>query len=295
MDSAIKKKNKPTKTVGRADADAFMGWLKAGLNPALDVTTQALSFNKLDSMVHFVEEGMILVTPRIFKAFLSQHEFAGKLGVANDPVRALQNQLHKAGHFSKASGSNSFHAYRWKSELNAKPFHACLIPNPSAYVEGEFVTNALLIKVGSKFDVTKSSEPIKSPKDLSERFERASKHSELVIASFVMQNRDAFDKYMASCELDELAQMSCRAWIKGTYQNVCAQRADAASSIDLIDRLLGQLGISDGKLAASFLAIANDGEHRMKQLVRDAFDAETQLLKANKLPPYSKATSTTTN
>jgi hypothetical protein len=294
MSMTAMKKNKAATIAARSDADAFMAWLKAGLSPALDAKTQALSFNKLDSMVHFVEEGMILVTPRIFKAFLSQHDFAGRLGVANDPVRALQNQLHKAGYFAKASGSNSFHAFRWKDEVNAKPFHACLIPNPSDYVESEFVTNPLLIKVGSKFDVTKSSDPISSPKDLSGRFERASKHRELVIASFVMQNRDAFETYMASCELDELTQMGCRAWIKGAYQFVSVQRADAVSTIDLIDGLMGQLSASDTNLPASFLSFANEDERRMKQLMQDAFDVETKVLRASRLPPYSQ-TSTARN
>jgi len=139
----------PGATAPRPNADSFINWVKVGLSLDPDGDSNALSFNRVDSMIHFVDDGMVLVTPKIFKTFLEQHTFIGDVGVSKDPLRALQNELNKAGYFAKASGSSSFHRFQTKSEDGTlgTPFNACLIPNPHAYVRPVPASNPLLAKV----------------------------------------------------------------------------------------------------------------------------------------------------
>jgi integrating conjugative element relaxase (TIGR03760 family) len=138
----------PGATAPRPNADSFINWVKVGLSLDPDADSDALSFNRVDSMIHFVDDGMVLVTPKIFKHFLEQHTFIGDVGVSKDPLRALQNELNKAGYFSKASGASSFHRFQTKSEDGTlgTPFNACLIPNPHAYVKPVPASNPLLAK-----------------------------------------------------------------------------------------------------------------------------------------------------
>lgn len=138
----------PGATAPRPNADSFINWVKVGLSLDPDADSDALSFNRVDSMIHFVDDGMVLVTPKIFKHFLEQHTFIGDVGVSKDPLRALQNELNKAGYFAKASGASSFHRFQTKSEDGTlgTPFNACLIPNPHAYVKPVPASNPLLAK-----------------------------------------------------------------------------------------------------------------------------------------------------
>lgn len=136
-------------TAPRPNAEAFAQWLKEGLSADPNTDEGALIFNKAGAMVHFVDEGMILVTPAIFKAFLQKHPFIGDVGSSKDPLRALQNEINKAGYFARASGSSSFHRYQTKNEDGqlGTPFNVCLIPNTSAYVRPIPASNPLLVKV----------------------------------------------------------------------------------------------------------------------------------------------------
>lgn len=148
-------------TAPRPNAESFAIWLKTGLSLDPESDPNALSFNRVDSMIHFVSEGMVLVTPKVFKQFLEHHTFIGNLGVSKDPLRALQNELNKAGYFAKATGSSSFHRFQTKSEDGTlgTAFNACLIPNPHAYVRPVPASNPLLVKALASSVPRKTQKP----------------------------------------------------------------------------------------------------------------------------------------
>ena len=89
----------------------FMAWLQAGLAQG------TLRFNELGAMVHFVKEGMLLVSPKIFQQFVS---VVGEEGVspaaaaaqdANDLTMNIQKQLLKANWHVRSEKGNSILPY----------------------------------------------------------------------------------------------------------------------------------------------------------------------------------------
>ena len=72
----------------------FMGWVQEGL------TSGELRFNESGALVHFVAEGMLLVSPRIFREFAKVHGEDGRGATeAGDEARAgkgIQRQLLRA-------------------------------------------------------------------------------------------------------------------------------------------------------------------------------------------------------
>ena len=85
----------------------FMAWLQAGLAQG------TLSFNEAGAMVHFVNEGMLLVSPKIFQHFASVLGEEGMSPAATasrdkkDLGMDIQKQVLKAGwHVRSGKGSN---------------------------------------------------------------------------------------------------------------------------------------------------------------------------------------------
>ncbi len=101
--------------------------------------------------MHFVPEGMILITPKAFKEYLSTNAFVGSLGESKDALRALQREMQKAGYimFNKKENTHFF-KYQTQSEgaLGA-PMTCYLIPNPQAYLQPVPSPNPLLVKVAA--------------------------------------------------------------------------------------------------------------------------------------------------
>lgn len=116
-------------TTPRPNADAFMAWVQRGLG------TGEIGYNEADAFVHFVPEGMAIVTPKAMKAYLEGHQFQGNIGASKDEWRALQSEIQKAG-YVKAEGKSMFHKYRTtrRDGLPGATISCYLIPNPQAFI-----------------------------------------------------------------------------------------------------------------------------------------------------------------
>ena len=110
---------KPTQSVAVVHPSApseaalsFMDWLKAGLAQG------TLSFNAIGAMVHFVKEGMLLVSPRIFQQFVSlvaEEAISPASTVTRDKKeleRDIQKQLLNANWHLRSEKGRSILEYR---------------------------------------------------------------------------------------------------------------------------------------------------------------------------------------
>lgn len=113
----------------------FMAWLQSGL------ADQSIRFNESGAVVHFVEEGMLLVSPNSFKAYARSRNAACKAldekegDDGADTARWIQRKVLKAGwHLRSADGSN-FREYRMsRGGSGASRLCGVLILDPARFV-----------------------------------------------------------------------------------------------------------------------------------------------------------------
>lgn len=135
------KGQRPTGAVGASGkapspaATAFMAWV------AQSVGTGSLKYNEEGALVHFVPEGALLLTPEIFRRFLSEHE-----AVPDGPIAALreshgekafarlQNEVAKS-RWTVRNGDENMHYYAFvkadKSLSRTASFY--LVGNPELF------------------------------------------------------------------------------------------------------------------------------------------------------------------
>lgn len=130
----------------RLNADAFMAWVQKGLG------TNEVIYNESEAFVHFVNDGMAIISPKGFKEYLLTNKYIGSIGNSKDEVRALQREMQKSGYlvFNKAANSH-FHQYQTLSgDGKTGAVITCyLVPNPQAYISPVPSPNPLLQKVES--------------------------------------------------------------------------------------------------------------------------------------------------
>ncbi|MCE2692289.1 MAG: helicase/relaxase domain-containing protein [Rubrivivax sp.] len=90
----------------------FMRWVRSGLKD------RSLVINTPEALVHRVPEGLLLLSPGIFRVFLlSNAEQSGGpregLGMVADPLRHLQREVFKLGWHLTGEGGVTLHAYVW--------------------------------------------------------------------------------------------------------------------------------------------------------------------------------------
>lgn len=119
----------------------FMAWVQQG------ITDGSLPVNTRGALVHGVEEGLLLVSPRILRAFI-QHDGAGQ-EQANDVAKRLQREVLRAGWHLKAEGGVNLHAYVWKQdERPAERIHGIVILAPQRFFDPVPALNPMLDRVG---------------------------------------------------------------------------------------------------------------------------------------------------
>lgn len=88
----------------------FMGWVQEGL------ASGRMRFNESGALVHFVPEGMLLVSPRIFREFAKVHGEDGKgtaaAGEAAQQGKGIQRQLLRAAWHVQADKGVNILTYR---------------------------------------------------------------------------------------------------------------------------------------------------------------------------------------
>lgn len=145
---------------GSKDANAppeaalrFMSWLQAGLADG------TLTFNQAGAMVHFVREGMLLVSPRIFQRFAKAFGEDGRGAVSSaspekkDLGIGIQRQWLKAGwHIRGEKGINILPYQVLRGEKPAARISGVVIADPQRFVSPVPPANPHVVKVADSVE-----------------------------------------------------------------------------------------------------------------------------------------------
>lgn len=108
-------------------ATAFLQWLQAGL------ANRSITFNNAGAWVHFVPQGMALVSPLVFK------EFAQQQGLPGEPGRVameVQREVLRAGWHVPAGGGQNIHRFvvKGRGGVPAGRLAAVVLDQPHRWV-----------------------------------------------------------------------------------------------------------------------------------------------------------------
>lgn len=133
----------PAMPARKANVERFMAWIQAG------VSTGSLPYNEANAAVHFCEEGMLLVSPKIFKDYADNFEARIDLpapsdgGTAKEPWRVLQQQFQKSEYAQKSTTGSFLHRYN-VSGPGGKQLTGILVPGPERFFQPVPSPNQLL-------------------------------------------------------------------------------------------------------------------------------------------------------
>jgi hypothetical protein len=125
----------------------FMGWIQEGLSSG------RLRFNESGALVHFVPEGMLLVSPRIFREFAKVHGEDGK-GTADaaedsaQPGKGIQRQLLRAAWHVRADKGVNILTYRVvRGGRPISQLSGVVIEQPARFVNPVPPANPVLVRM----------------------------------------------------------------------------------------------------------------------------------------------------
>ena len=125
---------------GSERARRFMAWVKQG------VADGTLRVNVRGGLVHRVEEGLLLASPGIFRAFVRQ-EGTGR-DEPRDAAKRLQREVLRAGWHLRAEGGVNLHGYAWRHDGDPDVrIHGVVILVPTRFVDPLLPVNPALIRV----------------------------------------------------------------------------------------------------------------------------------------------------
>jgi hypothetical protein len=126
---------------GSARPRRFMAWVRQG------ITDGTLPVNVRGALVHGVEDGLLLASPGIFRAFIRQED-AGQ-GIPGDAAKRLQREVLHARWHLRAEGGVNLHGYMWKQDGHgAARIHGIVILSPSRFLDSVPAINPALVRVG---------------------------------------------------------------------------------------------------------------------------------------------------
>ncbi len=112
---------------GSDDARRFMEWLRLGLADG------TLAVNTKGGLVHGVEDGLLLVSPGIFRAFIQQEGASGSEPRA--AAKRLQREVLRAKWHLRTDGGVNLHGYAWKQDgCVAARLHGIIVLSPGRFV-----------------------------------------------------------------------------------------------------------------------------------------------------------------
>ncbi len=128
------------------EAHRFMAWLQHGLADG------TLPVNVAGALVHFVPEGMLLVSPRIFREFATRlgDDSSGPAPAAGDPdiSKSIQRQFLRAGwHRRAGKGVNMLSYQVMRGERAVSQLSGVVIPNPERFVTLVPAINPMLVRL----------------------------------------------------------------------------------------------------------------------------------------------------
>ena len=135
----------PPLTQSPDTAHRFMAWLQQGLADG------TLRVNQAGSLVHFVDEGMLLVSPRIFREFAKRIDEDGS-STANAPGepdigKSIQRHVLRAGwHLRAEKGVNILTYQVMRGNRAASRLSGVVIPTPARFIDPVPPVNPLLVR-----------------------------------------------------------------------------------------------------------------------------------------------------
>lgn len=127
---------------GSEPARRFLAWLREG------IAAGTLAVNARGALVHGVEEGLLLVSPGIFRAFV-RCEGAGpdELRAA---ARSVQRELLRAGWHLRGAGGVNLQGYRWQQDgRTVTQLHGIVLLAPQRFLHPVPALNRALLRVDS--------------------------------------------------------------------------------------------------------------------------------------------------
>lgn len=109
----------------RPAADAFLAWVTDSLRNG------SLPYNKDGAPAYFTAEGLALVSPKIFKLYLKNHDYEGDLLVSQDPIKMLQSDLRRGGYNVRCDGVDLF---VYELRTTRAQLHCFVLPHPERYL-----------------------------------------------------------------------------------------------------------------------------------------------------------------
>lgn len=126
---------------GAARPRRFMEWVRQG------IADGTLSVNVRGALVHGVEDGLLLASPGIFRAFI-RRDGAGQ-GEPGEAAKRLQREVLRAGWHLRADGGVNLHGYAWKQDGCAVVrILGVVILAPQRFVDPVPPINRALMRVG---------------------------------------------------------------------------------------------------------------------------------------------------
>ena len=129
-------------------ARRFIDWLQRGLSGG------TLRVNAAGALVHFVDEGMLLVSPRIFREFADRYGEDGNGSAltcaAGEPDSGLyiQRQVLRAGWHLRTDQGVNFLTYQvMRGKRAVSRLSGVVIPNPAHFVDTVPPVNPLLVRL----------------------------------------------------------------------------------------------------------------------------------------------------
>ena len=125
----------------------FMRWIQEGLSSG------RLRFNESGALVHFVAEGMLLVSPRIFREFAQVHGEDGKGAAAGaediaQPGKSIQRHLLRASWHVRADKGVNILTYRVvRGGRPVSRLSGVVIEQPSRFVNPIPPSNPVLVRI----------------------------------------------------------------------------------------------------------------------------------------------------
>jgi len=119
----------------------FMEWMRQG------IADGTLPVNVRGALVHGVEDGLLLASPGIFRAFV-RRDGVGQ-AEPGDAAKRLQREVLRAGWHLRADGGVNLHGYAWKQDGRAAArIHGIVILSPGRFFDPVPPINPALVRVG---------------------------------------------------------------------------------------------------------------------------------------------------
>jgi len=119
----------------------FIEWVRQG------IADGTLPVNVRGALVHGVEDGLLLASPGIFRAFI-RRDGVGQAEPA-DAAKRLQREVLRAGWHLRADGGVNLHGYAWRQDGRAAArIHGIVILSPGRFFDPVPAINAALVRLG---------------------------------------------------------------------------------------------------------------------------------------------------